>query len=149
MSSRKYLSGAQKRKLSEEKKEKREEQLKKIPKINTLFSVPGPSTSRSESESEEQEICESLDKSIGEISGETASLNLSIDDDGNSEDQFSNVSATSFACEIEQFSQTPFRFSTDVALWNIDADLLALQRYWARLGEYLYLALFLISLHFT
>lgn len=45
MSGRNYLSGAQKRKLAEEKKKKIEDELKKIPKLNQLFRVDKPSAS--------------------------------------------------------------------------------------------------------
>lgn len=140
MSGRTYISGALKRKISDEKKEKLEKQLRKIPKIDTLFSVAGPSSARNEIESETEGLKTSdvSEETMVEISDEAASPNLSIDDE-NYDEMFSNVSASSFAIEIENFSEPQFRFPTDVALWKIDSDLPDLQRYWARLGEHFFL----------
>lgn len=47
-----------------------------------------------------------------------------------------NASASSFAQEIEEFSLPKFRFPTDVALWDIHSESPALQRYWAKLGNF-------------
>lgn len=139
MSGRSNLSGAQKRKLAVEKKAKNEEELKKIPKIFDMFNVAGPSTSSAitqrqsekstgESDTEGQKIREDLEESIGDIGGDISSMDLNIGNE-NLDKQLSNVSAASLALD-----DTTYRYPTDVAFWNISADLKNLQRYWSRLG---------------
>lgn len=147
MSGRIYLSGAQKRKLAEEKKLAKEAELKKMPKINQMFTTEKPSTSTSNTAETEANVTENemvdiemesdtqhqVEKSVGEIC--CSSENLSINED-NFEAMLSNVSQSSIADQQSSVSQ--FRFSTDVALWNVRDDLQALQRYWAKLGTLLF-----------
>lgn len=145
MSGRIYLSGAQKRKLAEEKKLAKEAELKKMPKINQMFTTEKPSTSTSNTAETEANVTENemvdiemesdtqVEKSVSEIC--CSSENLSIDED-NFEAMLSNVSQSSIADQQSSVSQ--FRFSTDVALWNVRDDLQALQRYWAKLGTLLF-----------
>lgn len=143
MSGRSYLSGAQKRKLANEKKAKNEEELKKIPKITDMFNAAGPSTSPSavtqtknqnemsmeEIDNEIQRICE---ENIGDIGDDISIVDSNVyhDYDDNLDKHFSNVSVASLASE----SDDACRFPTDVAKWNISEDLPNLQRYWSRLG---------------
>lgn len=56
MSGRRYLCGAQKRKISEERKEKLDEELRKTPEIDKLVNVAGPSTTRGKSDIEVKAI---------------------------------------------------------------------------------------------
>lgn len=135
MSGRNYISGAQKRKLASEKKQKNEEELKKIPKITAMFSAePSTSTAITESQNEmtteeieTQKSCDDLGESIGEIGGDISSMNLSVDDD--LDERLSNVSVASF-------DHTTYRYPTDVALWDISTDSANLQRYWSKLGTF-------------
>lgn len=138
MSNRNYLSGAQKRKVAEEKRQKLDKQLKKIPKITQMFSVAGagPSTVESSTITTESDIEMNRSEHLEEIIDETCNeyVDLSIDDD-NLDEPFLNIPASSSAHESEQISLPQFQFPIDVALWDIHNELPALQRYWAKLGK--------------
>lgn len=148
--SRRYLSGAQKRKLAAEKKEKLEEELKKVPKISDIFSpkptanVAGPSRIATEDNINTTNVLE--ENVSSEAAASTSEQNIDEDniqnedefgesddtidfDDDNFNELFHNVSASSREQDVSLDL-----FPTDVALWDITADISALQRYWAKLG---------------
>lgn len=127
MSGRKYLSGAQKRKNADKKKQNLENELKKVPKLVELFNVQESSTNRNASTSELEtpsndiiieENQMQIDENISEITNTPESMAI---DNVNDE---------------EQLSEKQVNFSNDVGLWNVPDDLQALQRYWVRLGEF-------------
>lgn len=139
MSGRNYLSGAKKRKLAEDKKQKEEETMKKIPKITQMFSVAGPSSAIAgpssvivESETERPE--ETDDENIGSmniVAENISSVNLN-DEEEFFEELMLNASTSSFTIE----NPPEFRFPTDVALWDVHTELPNLQRYWSKQGRF-------------
>lgn len=125
MSGKNYRSGAQKRKIAQEKKQKEEDALKKVPKITQMFANK-PSTSASAINSIDQSEIGSSTQSLDEIADHVESINLS-DHDTESE------SSLSIATE-HQSSEDPFVFPNDVALWDLQTNLSLLQKYWSKLG---------------
>lgn len=156
---RKQLSGAQKRKLAHEKIQKREEALKKIPKISEFFctNVTEPCSSTQESENVREEPISSeaavapsgqyienenlgSENESGDLSDETIDFDDERERD-NFDELFLNVSTSSRYRDIETASEKSSdtagnRFPTDVALWDLDAELSALQRYWTKFGRF-------------
>lgn len=128
-----YLSGSQKRKAAEDKKARETAALRKIPKINELFStVPSSSTSTSTLSESVIETTRDSEKDISTSHADFESIAETAEDEG--EHFESNVSAsTSLVGE----SSSAFRqFPTDVALWNIQTELTSLQKYFAEKGAY-------------
>lgn len=124
---RKFLSGAQKRKQVEEKKARETANLTKIPKINQVFSaVPSTScsTSTSISNDADDEVVREVDSAINVAASDVEHVGSDqfIDLDANAD--IVNVSAE------EEFTQFP----EDVALWNVEADITLLQKYWIEKG---------------
>lgn len=116
---RKYMSGAQKRRLATEKKEIQSNESTKTRKINELFrAVSLTSDSSSAIEAELTTIGESQDN---------------VDENSTCESEFNrdiaNISTSTSLDEVEADSSLE-EFSTDVGLWNIGADRLSLQNYW-------------------
>lgn len=110
---RKYMSGAEKRKLATKKQEKENEVIKKVPKINELFSVIG-STSTSQSsatESVNDEIELPHDENVMEC-----------------------IESMEIEAETIDIGRT-FEFPADAALWNIEDNITSLQNYWIRKGN--------------
>lgn len=140
---RTYMSGAQKRKLAAEKKDKDDKLKKKMPKINTLF---GASTSTSTIDSidstssssaitnEEENINEKI-----ETESETNLLAMNENVDETSE-YMENVSDSSAAHEnIIETLETEnelIEFPTDAGLWDITNDVISLQNYWIKNGKW-------------
>lgn len=162
---RKQQSGAQKRKSAKEKLQKREESLKKVPKISDMFRAnvvePSSSTQASSTENMREENVSSRSEAAvapapsgqnienentesendsGDLSDETIDFE---DEHDNFDELFLNVSSSSRHCDIETQSASEKssergadrRFPTDVALWDLVADISALQRYWTKLGR--------------
>lgn len=164
-------SGAQKRKLAEEKKQKREESLKNVPKISDMFraNVAGPSSSStqtmnaedvseenvrsgaaaasSEQNIENENIPTDNEFELGEFSdGEFNDETIDFDDEfDNTNELFMNVSTSSRHRDIGTESESgksmesANRFPTDAALWDLDADITSLQKYWTKLGRFFFL----------
>lgn len=132
MSGREWCSKTEISRRKETKRRGRIEENSKNKSI--LFGVSGsskitanqPDTTGSETTSIGDEMigikCDEKDLEKGVISICEESENMNIDDD-DSVEQFSNVSNQ----QLEQSIETQFDFSTDVALWNVDTDLKALQ----------------------
>lgn len=166
---RKFASGAQKRKVAAEKKQKQDEALKKVPKINEMFSVVGSSSNITESQSKTQENvteddCEinadsaaatekdAENENMEDESGVTREDDETMDfsDEDIAFDEFaSNVSASSHFRGIESrnSSQPELLFSTDVALWDIQGEISSLQRYWTKSGR-VFFSLYGFSIYF-
>lgn len=166
---KKHLSGAQKRKRAAEEKRKLNEQLKKIPKINEVFSGVA-STSKSDeiaSQRETEQHVESghcdenitteistapqeeiVEEQEGVVEGDVLGSEIGSDaetidfeDREMSMNDFSSDITTSPHRDIESrsSSRAHFEFQTDVALWDIHGEISSLQRYWTKLGGLCYL----------
>lgn len=113
---RKYLSGAEKRKLAADKKSKENELMEKVPKIDDLFSV-GESTSTSRSN-----VTESVNENINDeihspaIHEENVIDSMEIDN------------------ETIEVSSGTTEFSNDAALWDISKNITSQQDYWISKG---------------
>lgn len=151
------LSGAQNRKLAQERKQKQLESLKNIPKISDLFRA-NVARSSSNTETNIEEVCDEHVRSevvavpseqnnenenirsgneISEFNDETIDFDVEHD---NFDELFLNVSTSSrhhdneTQCEIR--TEAVNQFPTDVALWDLVADISLLQRYWTKLGNF-------------
>lgn len=135
---RNYLSGAPKRNLAKDKKSKEGAALLKVPKIDRLFSAT-PSTSHGTSNDnviDEEPTTDSeieLDSSHTDAQTGIAETDGNVDFDNVSEpeDVFAASTSTTFESESTVFEQFP----TDVALWNIETDIISLQKYWLEKGR--------------
>lgn len=142
---KKAPSGAQKRKIVRVKESKFQDSLRKTPKITDMFSAQSSSSERSTSDRMQTDTEEETQSVVSErelASSTTQSgseYDFDYDDAKDFELQALNASTST---RFENFpSQTaiesdviPFRFSTDAALWDIENELPALQKYWAQLG---------------
>lgn len=151
---RKYSSGAQKRKLAEEKKEKEKQNLAKFPKIRDLFSaVPSTSSASTSSAStssslentgniptEIEENAETVvcTPEIQEIESETDTENIISEIVVNTEAADCDESETGGYDTVptSHSSAAVINFSTDPGLWNVKSDISMLQRYWIDKGKY-------------
>lgn len=113
--SRKYLSGAEKRKIQANKKLKEDEIVKKIPKISELFGAV-QSTSTSTSESKSNAIGE---ENIDEVDSSTH--------EGNDENESMNIET-----EAMEILSGTIDFP---ASWDISKNITALQNYWINKGN--------------
>lgn len=130
---RKYLSGAQKRKIKDDNKQKNDELLKKIPKINNFFDKPHCSTSQSQTEATDgQGESESDGIDITQTqSNEYAATSDSDSHDRN--DKLDELSENVSDSVIETLLDS-YEYPTDAALWNMDSDMHGLQSFWAKYG---------------
>lgn len=129
---RKYLSGAQKRKVQAGKKAKETAALVKVPKINEIFSVvASPLISDSHSENVNESAC------IESESDCELDLHTSLETQNASAktDSVSSTSIAQFSAEDESSDQS-VQFTSDAALWNIPTDIKSLQDYWLQNGKY-------------
>lgn len=138
---RSYLSGAQKRKIAEEKRAKKAAAIEKLPKIDSHFHVK-PSTSASASaptlsHTEDDENIEKesesssnalVDIETGELAGIRDGIDLSAIDVPDNSDETNLLAA-------DASDNHNSEFSTDAALWNIPADISSLQIYWITKGD--------------
>lgn len=122
---RKYMSGAQKKKLATQKKERQSNELTKTRKINELFS--GISLTAADQSSAIEAKLTTIDEPQG-----------NVDENSTCESEFNrniaNVSTSTSLDEVETNS-SPKEFSADAGLWNIQADKLSLQNYWMNKGS--------------
>lgn len=141
---RKCLSGAQKRRLAEEKKDKEEKNLSKFPKIRDLFSVLPSTSSASTSSSLENtenitsEIEENAESVVctpefHEIESETDTENITSEIDGNIEAVVCAPAIQGIESETGGYDSVP---SADPCLWNVQSDKSMLQNYWIARGKY-------------
>lgn len=121
---RTFASGAQKRKQADEKKAREAITLSKIPKINELFQkITTTSSAASTSNVIIDSECEiSLTTSSVE-SGNTESQSVGVNSD----------TADVSAGEEDECSEL-IQFPNDAALWNIDTDIISLQKIWIEKG---------------
>lgn len=155
-------SGAQKRRLAQEKKQKHDESLKNIPKISDMFSTKVIEQNPNSAQTiNTEDLCEKnvsgeaagpSGQSVGTENmrgenefGEFSDATIDFDDDHDHfSELFLNVSSSSRHSDIEtqfesaQSSKAAHRFPTDVALWNLVADISLLQRYWTKLGKFIF-----------
>lgn len=142
---KKCLSGAQKRKLAEEKKQKNDALLKKIPKLTQLFSatvqISSNNTENNESETDTNENSDiNIENDNEQVDEIQRVRNEENQCDENEEDRdsslSSNVSASSSINNSSDLSETVAPFSSDAGLWDVHHDISVLQRYWIKQGKY-------------
>lgn len=125
-----YSSGNKKRKAAEEKKQKQDELLAKVPKITSLFGSKNKTATAVDSSSEAAPSTESSTSGIGHTlsssSGESECAEPTDTDREHDEMQVEDGTET-----IQDEPMTP---STDAALWK-ESDNHYLQSYWAKHGE--------------
>lgn len=109
--SRKYLSGAEKRKLAAEKKAKEDAAISKVPRINALFAAV---SSASTSDSSTTERVEEID------SPATQEQNV--------------IESMEVEHETMEIAIGPMEFSIDTALWDVSKNITSLQNYWISKG---------------
>lgn len=160
-------SGAKKRKLAEEKKQKREEALKNVPKISDMFgsraNVAGPSSNSTQTITAE-DLLEKNDGSKSDALAAPSGENIEIenipsdtefgdfsDDTVDFDDEFDNqdelfLNFSTSSChrdietqpENENSLESTNRFPTDVAVWDLVSDISSLQKYWTKLGRFFF-----------
>lgn len=152
---RSYLSGAQKRKNADKKKKKMEIELQKTRKLDE-FVVQNPTTSSDRASCAEFEVSSNdaivddteiqTDENESEICG-TSTPELEVPNNITDFEIQMDENVSEICCASErmiiddvnapqQLIETQNSFSNDVGLWNVPDDLQALQRYWAKLGEF-------------
>lgn len=127
---RKQESGAKKRKKAEDKKARTSAALENVPRIDQLFR-PVPSTSSLTSTSNDV-ICETTgyaDCEINLAGSAVESYNAKTDQHVDFDMDIADVSAEK-GDKRSEITQFPI----DVALWNIESDIISLQKYWIEKG---------------
>lgn len=121
---RTFASGAQKRKQADERKAREAITLSKIPKINELFQkIPTTSSAASTSNVIIDSECEISLPATNVESENTESQSVGVNSD----------TADVSAGEEDECSELT-QFPTDAALWNIDTDIISLQKFWIEKG---------------
>lgn len=148
---RSYLSGAEKRKKAEDKKQRELELQSKIRKIDSLFSATSSSTnsaasfqqnSNSESSVEAANAGATDQQNIASTSSSVHNENdINVESDADvleGSNEFDQSVFTSMDFDSGQASMPdsdPFLpFPSDAELWKMDSNLLHLQSFWAKNG---------------
>lgn len=127
---RKYASGAQKRKAAEEKRAKEKEALEKVPKIDQMFkAVPSTNSTSKDKSSEIETESSTADADVHP----TLTDKMDINEDDDEECHSNESTSAGLAGESSSAFQL---FSTDAAMWNIQEDVIALQKFWTSKGRY-------------
>lgn len=125
---RTYLSGSKKRKLADEKKERENAVLSKVPKINQMF-ASAPSTSTSTSSAVNDSVIENRSSEIDLAESHTDSI---VEND-KYEDLIANMSASTSVGD--DLNTSLVDVSSDPGLWSIPEDTKSLQKNWLMKGK--------------